>query len=186
MATFWSDAQGQDPKRQYRWVMRVASIPAFVLKKVGKPSFTVTETEHRYLNHTYYYPGRVTWNTLEMTIADPIDPDMAATVANIIRASGYNPAQNETDVSTISKRRAVAALGNQLEIQQIDADGRSVETWKLVNPWIKDVKFGELDYEGDDMTDVTLEIRYDWAELITTGSPAGQFQANKIWALGKG
>ena len=85
----------------------------------------------------------------------------------------------------MSKQRAVAALGNQLEIVQIDADGKSVETWKLGNPWIKDVKFGELDYEGDDMTDVTLEIRYDWAELITTGSPAGGFSQKQIWNLGK-
>ena len=113
---FWSDTKGHDPKRQYRWVLRVGSIPAFVLKKVGKPSFTVTETEHKYLNHTYYYPGRVTWNTIEMTLADPVEPDIASTVANIIRNSGYNPAQSENDISTMSKRRAVESLGNQLEI----------------------------------------------------------------------
>ena len=168
MATFWSDvaaAGAKDPKRAYRWVMRVSSIPVFVLKKISKPSFTVTETPHKYLNHTYYYPGRVEWNTVSMTLADPVDPDMAGTMAAVIKAAGYSPAQNENDLATMSKKKAVEALGNQLEIAQIDADGHDVEVWKLWNPWVKDVKFGDLDYEGDDMTDVEVEIRYDWAEL---------------------
>jgi len=184
---FWSDTKGSDPKRQYRWVLRVASIPAFVLKKVSKPSFTVTETEHKYLNHTYYYPGRVTWNTVELVLADPVDPDIASTVANIIRNSGYNPAQSTNDITTMSKRRAVESLGNQLEISQIDSDGAEVETWKLINPWIKDVKFGDLDYEGDDMTDVTIEIRYDWAELSNTSAPAAGVHAQgaKVWSIDK-
>ena len=181
---FWTDMQGQDPKRQYRWVMRIASIPAYVVKKVNKPSFTVTEVEHKYLNHTYYYPGRVTWNSVTMTIADPIDPDVASTIANIVRNSGYKPALDETEVSTISKQGAVNSLGNQIEIVQLDADGNAVETWKLINPWIKDAKFGDLDYEGDDMTDVEIELRYDWAELITASDPAPAIPGTRhVWGL---
>jgi len=176
--------QGQDPKRQYRWVLRVASIPAYVIKKVSKPSFTVTESEHKYLNHTYYYPGRVTWNTVEITLADPVQPDIASTVANIIKNSGYTPALDETQVSTISKQGAVNSLGNQIEIVQLDADGNAVETWKLINPWIKDVKFGDLDYEGDEMIDVTIEIRYDWATLETTNGPAASVPGTlSVWGL---
>ena len=52
---FWSDATGQDPKRQYRWIMIINDIPAYTLKKANKPSFTVTESVHKYLNHLYYY-----------------------------------------------------------------------------------------------------------------------------------
>ena len=90
MANFWSDATQQDPKRQYRWIMRIASVPTYVLKKTDKPSFQVTETEHKYLNHTYYYPGRVQWNTINVTLADPINPDIAATIAGVISAGGYS------------------------------------------------------------------------------------------------
>lgn len=170
MANFWSDATQQDPKRQYRWIMRIASVPTYVLKKTDKPSFQVTETEHKYLNHTYYYPGRVQWQEINVTLADPINPDMAATITNIIKDGGYLPAQNTNDTSTMSKQKSVAALGNLVEIQQIDADGNAVETWKLVNPWIKDVKYGELSYDGDDMTEITLILRYDWAELETANA----------------
>ena len=141
MANFWSDATQLDPKRQYRWIMRIASIPAYVLKTVSKPGFTVSETEHRYLNHTYWYPGRVEWEPVTLTLADPVSPDMAATMSQILASSGYSPAQSQNDTTTISKQQAVAALGNQVEIQQIDSEGRPVETWKLVNPFITDVKF---------------------------------------------
>lgn len=184
---FWADAKGgNDPKRQYRWIMNIASIPAYVLKKVNKPSFVVEETEHKFLSHTYYYPGRVTWNTIELVLADPLDPDIANTVANIISNSGYNPPNALTDDSrgTMSKKDAVEALGDRIEIQQLDADGNAVETWVLINPWIKDVKFGELDYEGDDLVEVTLELRYDWAELQTTNAGAGANDETTIWPQG--
>ena len=181
---FWTDMHGDDPKRQYRWLMRVASIPAYVIKKVSKPSFTVTESEHKYLNHTYYYPGRVTWNTISLTLADPVNPDVASTVANIVKNAGYAPALDETETSTLSKQGAVNSLGNQIEIVQLDAAGEEIEVWKLINPWIKDVKFGELDYEGDEMVDVELEIRYDWATLETKNGPtAGVPGGLKVWGL---
>ena len=111
---FWSDATQKDPKRKYRWIMRIASVPVYVLKRADKPSFSVTESEHKYLNHTYYYPGRVEWQPITLTLADPVDPDMAATMVNILKDSGYSPAQNENDTTTVSKQRAVAALGNQV------------------------------------------------------------------------
>ena len=180
---FWSDATGQDPKRQYRWIMRIASIPAYVIKKVSKPSFAVTEVEHKYLNHTYYYPGRVTWNSVSLTLADPINPDVANTLTNIVKNSGYIPALTEADVTTMSKQAAVNSLGNQIEIVQLDADGNEIEVWKLINPWIKDIKYGDLDYEVDQMTDIILELRYDWATLTTTHGPHGGDGDLSIWGL---
>ena len=165
--TFWSTPSGKDPKRGYRWLMSMGAtgIPAYILKKVSKPSFSVSETEHKYLNHTYWYPGRVTWNTISMTLADPVEPDAAALVLSAIEASGYSPLiKDEPTPSTMSKAKAVAALG-EIQIKQIDANGDEIETWTLVNAWIKDVKAGDLDYESDDLVNLELEIRYDYAHL---------------------
>ena len=48
---FWSDAaEGmKDPKRQYRWILVNDHIPSWTLKKVAKPSYTVSETSHNIL-----------------------------------------------------------------------------------------------------------------------------------------
>ena len=168
---FWNDGTVQDPKRAYRWVLRNGNIPIYTLKKVTKPSFTVTETPHKYLNHTYYYPGRVEWNTITMTLADPVAPDAAAIVTKMIKESGYSPATKADDLQTMSKMSSVAALGSFV-IAQLDHEGKDIETWTLKNPWIKDVKYGELDYESDDLTAIELEIRYDYASIETSaGDP---------------
>ena len=181
---FWSDASPgvRDPKRQFRWILVNDNIPVYTLKKVGKPSFTVQESTHKYINHTFYYPGRVEWNTISMTLADAVDPDGAATVLDIINSAGYKPAIAETDVQTMSKAKATASLG-RVEIHQLDAEGKAVEKWVLWNAWIKDVKFGELDYDGDDLTDIELEIRYDWAYL-ETDKPGKKSDATSFWNPG--
>ena len=55
---------------------------------------------------------------------------------------------------------------------------------------VKDVKFGELDYEGDDLTDIELTIRYDWASItaFSPGAPSPTAPSNApgvpYWALG--
>ncbi len=183
---FWSEIS-TEPKRAYRWLLYIGGIPQWVCKKVSKPSFTVTETTHTYLNHKFYYPGRVEWNTCTVTLADPVNPDSARTMMDIILASGYNlPSSAEAaKASTMSKQEAVTALGavkiEQLGPGSVGDDGNEaavIESWTLKNAWVKDVKFGELDYESDDMVDVELELRYDYATLTpqegVDGTPPGQ------------
>ena len=164
---FWT-AASTEPKRAYRWLLTMGGIPQWIVKKVSKPSFTISESEHVFLNHKFWYPGRVEWNTVSVTLADPVSPDAAKTMMNILDAAGYRYPETATTVNTISKQNAVAALG-RVSIQQIHSDGSPLDEWVLHNPWIKDVKFGELDYTSDDMVDVELEIRYDFAKLVKSG-----------------
>lgn len=167
---FWSDGEAQDPKRAFRFQVNVSpdankvALPAYTVKKVTKPAFTIQESTHQYLNHTYYYPGRTEWSTVTLTLVDPVNPDAAQALVEIIKAAGYSPAANANDQATMSKAKATKALG-KFEIEQIDAEGEAVETWCLHNAWIKDAKFGDLAYDSDDLTEVELEIRYDYASF---------------------
>ena len=164
---FWSDGTGNDPKRGFRWILLMDDIPVYTVKKVSKPSFTVQESTHQYINHTYYYPGRVEWQTVSMTLVDPVQPDAAQTLVEIIRDAGYKPASDSNDYGTMSKAKSVNSLG-KVRIRQIDAEGAMLEEWTLNNAWVKDVKFGELAYDSDDLTEIEVELRYDWAELATS------------------
>ena len=66
----------------------------------------------------------------------------------------------------MSKGKAGQALGYVM-ITQFASDGTSiVEQWTLKNPFIKMVKFGDLDYENDELTQIEIEFRYDWAECL--------------------
>ena len=91
-----------------------------------------------------------------------------------------------SNVVTFSKKRAVDAVGGRMYIHMIDEDGTPIETWSLYNPWIKSVNFGDLDYESDELVNVEVGIRYDWAELETKVAPdrdlkrAGGFSSTPI------
>jgi len=167
--SFWSDPN-LEPKRAYRWVMRLGGIPQWLIKKTSKPSFKVSETPHKYINHTFYYPGRVEWDQVELTLVDPLTPDASMTILNIIQNSGYHFPKDPNDTSTISKARAVGALGNVV-IEQLDPDGGVADQWTLKYAWISNVKMGDLDYEGDNMVEISLTLRFDYAEFLTYGEP---------------
>tara|TARA_Y100000310_G_scaffold271179_1_gene285558 strand:+ start:281 stop:865 length:585 start_codon:yes stop_codon:yes gene_type:complete len=165
---FWSAAP--ETKRAYRWVVYINNIHTYMAKSVSKPTVSVSEISHRFINHTFWYPGRVEWDQVSVVLVDPVSPDAAATVMSMIEAAGYAPPLGlQTFWQTMSKASAVSAL-NGVEIVQIDEDGIPIETWTLHNPWIKDVKFGELSYDNDDLMTVSLTLRYDWAYLTTANA----------------
>lgn len=175
---FWSDNFGEstqlkDPKRQFRFKVEFTGISApqggsllWYAKTVNKPAFTVNVAEHQYLNHKFSYPGAVTWEEVSITLVDPRDPDMTATLSDIINLSGYNPPSNPDSMGTMSKSKAAGALGT-VYISQIDGDGNEIEKWTLWNGFIASVKYGDLAYGTDDLVEMTLTLRYDWARVET-------------------
>ena len=118
-------------------------------------------------------------------MVDPVSPDAAANTAAIITAAGYHPPDTPNDTTTMSKAAAVTALG-VVEIEQIDSNGDMLERWTLWNAFITGVSYGDLSYEDDSLTEVTLTLRYDWAKLETrvgsqtTGLPKGTKEFWKV------
>ena len=165
MSGFWREST-VEPKRKFRWILSVGEgqIPAWIIKKVTKPTFTISEVKHSFINHSFYYPGRVEYNEIEFTLVDPVEPDAAQGLINLIEASGYTyPDSEALAKQTITKAEAVDAL-NHCYIQQIDAEGTTMEEWYLENCWVKEVNFGDLDYESDDINEITVKVRYDFAQ----------------------
>jgi hypothetical protein len=181
---FWSENFGenselQDPKRNFRFTVEFQGIQAaqggaklWYAKSAAKPSFAINAAEHKYLNHTFYYPGNVTWNDVTVTMVDPTDPDMAATLSSIVENSGYKPPSTSEDRATISKAKSAGALGTVI-ITQLNAQGEPIETWTLWNSFLTEVKYGDtLEYGNDDLTELSVTIKYDWARLDTVGKSA--------------
>tara|TARA_Y100001937_G_C7075988_1_gene310642 strand:+ start:562 stop:1149 length:588 start_codon:yes stop_codon:yes gene_type:complete len=172
---FWSTplTEGQgDPKRKYRFTVQFDELAfagsgiIWFAKSVTKPAMTISETEHTFLDKKYYFPGRVEWNTITLTLVDPADPDKSEDAVkqmnSLIEAAGYKIAANPEQLETMSKAKSVSALG-AIVINQINDAGKTIESWTLNNAFIKDMKFGDLDYTGDELIELSLELRYDWA-----------------------
>jgi len=192
---FWSEASFE-PKRKFKYVMSLSAagddnigIADFLIKKVDKPAWSSEVYSHKFMNHEFKYPGRITWDDISVTIIDADSPHTSAILYDILIGSGYplpaNTALVSTDGTTIneesmkstvvSKASAVAALG-VVKIKQFSGQTTGIaaatpsEMWTLHNAFIKDCKFGDLDYESEDMLEITLTLTYDWAVLGTTGT----------------
>jgi hypothetical protein len=162
---FWSDPYTMhEPKRVYRWILNIGGIPQWLVKKVNKPSFEVSKAEHQYLNHTFYYPGRVTYDPVSVTLVDPVSPDATFTVMEMLRHSGYEIPDDPNDLMTISKKFATRAVGD-INISQIDPAGTIIDQFSLVNAWLEKSNFGELNYTDDNLVDIELTFAYDFAVM---------------------
>lgn len=132
-------------------------------KSVTQPSPDVSMSEHQLINHKIKYPGIVTWNDIEITMVDP-DKDFAVGFKqlNKLIGSGYYPTPSDGSVDGIKKNMFP---GEDIIITKLDAGGKTVETWKLINPFIKSIKYGDLSYSEDELLDIVITVAYDSATL---------------------
>jgi hypothetical protein len=166
--TFWSEAT-MAPMRNYRWKLQITGLGdddiIWWAKTVTVPSWDMNEVEHDYFDNKYYFPGRVTWQDVEVTLVDPVSPSAVDLTNKILVNSGYNvPAKPESQKKTLAKSKAAGstAMGSFV-LELLDADGNIKETWTLNNAFIKAAKYGDLDYSNDDLRQISLTIKYDWA-----------------------
>jgi hypothetical protein len=171
--SFWD--KGLEPRRQNRWYMTFGgglTDIQYAIKKTDKPSVKVNEVMHKYLNHIFYYPGRVEWNPITVTLASVAG---AENIEKLIHAvtlkSGYVFPEGvaQAQLKTISKAAFGTNLGSII-IRQINTEGVVIEAWKLNNPFFTEVKVGDLDYSNDEIVEMSLTISYDWAELNPTAN----------------
>jgi len=200
---FWSadhtaNPNLKDPKRAFRFKVSFQGIndggPAgggpilWYAQSVKRPSFKISEVGHKYLNHTFYYPGRTDWETIELTLVDPVNPDVTATFADIISTAGYNPplgprgGAGSPNMTTMSKAKAANTLG-RVAIIQMDSNGDRVERWDLWNAFITTFSLSELKYDGDELSTLQLTLRYDWARVRTMNNSVATVgsNANDFW-----
>ena len=120
---------------------------SWMVKSIDKPSVSLSEASHEYLNHTFYYPGRVTWNSVSVYARRSSRARCSCHYdAGNGRLSGYsNPPKgyaNAEDLANCSRNQNLqqAVLGDSYN----NATGRrrrerAIEDWKLRNAWIKSV-----------------------------------------------
>ena len=177
---FWTNPLSE-PKREHRFILRLPDLTSvdqefayaeYLARSVTKPSYGVSETPHKFLGNTYYYPGIVTWNTVSAEIVNAVSPDGNKIMYDALVKMGYLKPDvqqdvflNNLDPSTPNKQAAVATLGN-VEIEELSGEGGTLGVWTLQNAFITSAKFGDLNYDSEGILNVSLEFRYDWAEYV--------------------
>ena len=179
---FWTSALSE-PRRAHRFLLTLPNLASvdeafrfeqYLAKAMTKPSYTVGETEHKFLGNTYYYPGSVTWNSVTATIVNAINPDGNQILYDALVGSGYLKPDVQEDVffnpaqapGTVNKFDAVNQLGNVI-FEELNGQGGLIGTWTLQNAFITNATFGDLTYDTDDLLNIEIQFRYDWAEYET-------------------
>ncbi len=141
-----------EPKRQFRWVFAIEGIDAFLMKAAARPSVTIGEQTLEFINSKRYLAGKLSYETISVTLYDPIAPSGAQQVMEWVR----------THTETVSGRSGYADFYKRdVQLKMLDPVGTVVELWDLKGCFLTSAAFGSLDYGTEDPTEIALTIRFD-------------------------
>jgi hypothetical protein len=162
--TFWnvSGKKALQPKRNYRFKFRDGNENAWWwAKTVDKPSFDVSSNEYQLINHKFKYPGIATWKPILLTVVD-----VGLTIDSLYKellSMGY---QDPSEGAMTGLAKDYKGLLNRVTIEQLEGTaGVVVEEWTLYGAFITSLSMSKLDYSNDDLSEITVEISYDYAKL---------------------
>ena len=145
-----------EPKVKNRFIMYIEGIPAYLIKTAARPSITFEEIELNHINVKRYVKGKGSWDTLEVTLYDPIVPSGAQAVMEWVRLHKESVTGRDGYSDFYKKDITFNVLGPVGDI---------VEKWTLYGTYIQDATFGDLDFTTSDPVEITLQLKYDYAIL---------------------
>jgi hypothetical protein len=195
MSQFFSQ-RSFEPKRKFRFTVHFSGMGAgggdlvYMAKSATKPSYTIEGTSHKFLNHEFKFPNIVSWQDVNVSFIDAVDPNVGSRFYDALLNTGYMlPSTLDKFKGGVTKLHAAQSIG-QVTIRQLDggdvtglaSDGvgavqlnpNVVDEWVLINAWITSLKFGEgLDYTSTDLVTVDLTLKYDFAQYSRGNQPIG-------------
>ena len=145
-----------EPKVKNRFIMYIEGIPAYLIKAANRPTITFQEIELNHINVKRYVKGKGAWETLDITLYDPIVPSGAQAVMEWVRLHKESVTGRDGYSDFYKKDITFNVLGPV---------GDKVEEWTLKGAFIQDANFGDLDFASSDPVEITLALRYDYAIL---------------------
>jgi hypothetical protein len=173
---FWTDSNAE-PKRKFRFRVRLfSSQTAWYAKSVTAPSFEISSIEHHFSDHVFHYPGKIKWNDVTVVLVDPAgDDDVVDKTLSLINLAGYKIPTggglvDGKDFDSFAKADLVGNNGN-IVLEALSQNGEEIlEEWTLNNAFISAVKFGDFDYSSEDMREIEITFKYDWASCNVEGN----------------
>ena len=145
-----------EPKLQNRFIMYVEGVPAYLIKKVARPSITFEEVVMDHINIQRYVKGKGAWQDLAIELYDPVVPSAAQACMEWIRLSHESVTGRDGYSDFYKKDIRFNALGPV---------GDVVEEWICKGAYVKSANFGEFDWGSDAPANISIGIRMDYAIL---------------------
>ena len=141
-----------EPKRNYRWVLAIEGIDAFLIADAARPTIKIGEKKIDFINSYRNIAGKLTFSDMSVKLHDPIAPSGAQQVMEWIR----------THYESVSGRAGYADFYKRdIQLKMLDPIGTVVELWDVKGAFLTSADFGSLQYSGEEIMMITLNIKFD-------------------------
>ena len=141
-----------EPKRKNRWIFALEGIDSFLIKTASRPSVSIEEQTISYMNSKRYLAGNATFETISLTLHDPIAPSGAQQCMEWVR----------THFESVSGRAGYADFYKRdCQLKLVDPVGTIIELWDIKGGFLTSAAFGDVSYEDSAMMEVSLTLRFD-------------------------
>jgi hypothetical protein len=145
-----------EPKVQNRFLMTIAGIPSYLIKKIARPSITFGEIVLDHINVKRKIKGKANWDNISCELYDPVTPSGAQAVMEWIRLS-HESVTGRDGYSDFYKK--------QITIMTLGPVGDVVEEWILKGAYCQSANFGDMDWSSEAPANISITIVMDYAIL---------------------
>ena len=136
--------------------MYIDGIPAYLIKKIARPSISFNEVVLDHINVKRKIKGKANWENITCDLYDPVTPSGAQAVMEWVRLSHESVTGRDGYSDFYKKDIRFNALGSV---------GDVVEEWICKGAYCKSANFGEMDWASDAPVNISITIRMDYAIL---------------------
>lgn len=144
------------PMMKRHFVFAIEGIDAFLIKTAARPEITTEEVAISWINSTRYVAGKTTFGAITVTLHDPIAPSGAQQVMEWVRLH-FESVSGRAGYPDFYKR--------DIQLKMLDPVGTIIQLWDIKGAFLLSANFSEITYEGSDMVEISLSIRYDNAVM---------------------
>ena len=145
-----------EPKLQNRFLMEIDGIPAYLIKKIDRPSITFGEVVLDHINVKRKIKGKANWDNVTAELYDPVTPSGAQAVMEWVRLS-HESVTGRDGYSDFYKKN--------IDIETLGPVGDVVENWRLMGTYCQSAAFGDMDWTSDAPANITINLVMDYAIL---------------------
>ena len=145
-----------EPKLQNRFIMFIDGIPAYLIKKIGRPAISFGEVVLDHINVKRKIKGKANWENITCDLYDPITPSGAQAVMEWVRLS-HESVTGRDGYSDFYKK--------DIRINTLGPVGDIVEEWILKGAYCQNSNFGDMDWTSDTPANINMTIVMDYAIL---------------------
>lgn len=146
-----------EPKVKFRYILYMPGMVAsYIVKSASRPKIKMNSYKIDYMNGYRNYAGKGEWDPMPVDLFDPISPSGSQMVMDWMRLC-YDFLSGKAGYSDVYKK--------DITLNMISPQNEVIEEWVLHGAFIEDADFGKVDYSASEAAEISLSIKYDYADL---------------------